>query len=425
MMIKNLFRNCFSIFIAIFMISCNTDQENIEMSDVEKPTTPINLVSSEITKNSFQVAWKASTDNVAVKEYTIYLDNVKFTTTKTKYTFEGLKVDTSYNIYIEANDAAGNTSKSSSILTVKTLIPKVDIYVSGNSKYLKNGVIYELESVSGFSSSGNLINVSEGNVYSAGSIDRTSQQIAAFWKNGKINLLEPSNSTFFSTAEDMAVLGNDVYVSGSITQYSPFNYYKCYWKNGVKTILEGSNYNGSYSQPAKSVMKIAKGDVYIASQNYKNIYNPVFWKNGVMESLSFSLPINSVDINCIDVENADVYIGGLALDVSNTQIGFYWKNKVFHKVDGCQQVSAIDVVGSDVYIGGRTNSGTLAYWKNGIKTDIPFGTSIVNIQVVNNDVYAAAQQSTEAGTTNRIYKNGIQIYTTSNMGSSRVFAVEQ
>lgn len=420
-MIKNLSKSFFLIFFSLFIFSCSTEEDNL---DNEKPSTPTNITSSEITKNSFLLTWKASTDNVGVTEYTIYLDDTQFTTTETKYTFAGLSPNTSYSVSVEAKDAAGNTSEKSPSLPVKTLIPEVDIYLSASSKYLKNGIAVELENVAGFTSSGNLIHVQAGNVYSAGNVNRTSQRIAAYWKNGQINLLEPSNSTSLSNVEDISVSGNDVYAVGSVTQYSPFYYYKCYWKNGVRTILDGSQYSGSFSQPETSVMKIDKGDVYIASENYNQIYKPVYWKNGVMQSLSFSLPINQVSINCIDVENNDIYIAGSALDISNSRIGFYWKNNVFQRIDGCENVSAIDVVGSDVYAAGRTATG-VAYWKNGKKTDIPFGQGIPDIQVVNNDVYVSAQQITETTSVTKIFKNGLEISTVSGIGHSRIFVVEK
>ena len=420
-MLNKLFRIFYIILVSLSMLSCSTDEDN---ADNEKPSIPTNLASSDITKNSFLLTWKASTDNVAVTEYTIHINDNKFTTTETKYSFAGLSTNTNYTVSVEAKDAAGNISDKSASSTVKTAIPEVDIYLSGSSKYLKNNVAFDLESVSGFSSSGNLIDVQGGNVYSAGNISRTSQRIAAYWKNGQINLLEPSNSASFSNVEDISVSGNDVYAVGSVTQYSPFYYYKCYWKNGVRTTLDGSNYSGSFSQPTSSVMKIDKGDVYIASQNYYNIYKPVYWKNGVMQNLSFSLPINSVDINCIDVENNDVYIAGLALDVNNTRIGFYWKNNTFHRIEGCETIFAIDVLGSDVYAAGKTATG-MAYWKNGQKTDIAFGNSVTNIQVVNNDVYISAQQITETTNITKIFKNGVEISTASGIGYSQVFVVEK
>ncbi len=409
--------------ILFLFFSCNTD--NSEIADTEKPTAPSELKATEISKNSFVLNWKKSTDNVGVTEYVIHINGNKLTTNDSKYTFTGLQPATSYSVSLEAKDAAGNISEISQTLLVVTEVPDVDVYLSGNSSYLKNGNIFDLEGINGFSSKGSLIFVGQNNIYNAGNISSNELLIATYWKNGKINFLEPSNSTSRSTAEDLAIYGNDVYIAGSVTQYSPYYYYKCYWKNGIKTILEQSTYSGSYSQPKNSVMKVYKGDIYIASQNYSLIYHPVYWKNGVMERLSFSLPINNVQIECIDVENDDVYIAGSALNVDNVSTGFYWKNKQFQLIPGSRYISAIDVVGNDVYVAGITNNGNAAYWKNGLQVNLSYGQTVTGIQVMYNDVYVSTLHTGEGTSVAKIFKNGTEIYSANNLGYSKVFVAEK
>ena len=85
-------------------------------SDTQAPTTPTGLSSSAITTSSFDVSWTASTDNVGVTGYNVYLNgSLDGTTTSTIYSFSGLAASTTYAVAVEANDAAGNTSGQASI----------------------------------------------------------------------------------------------------------------------------------------------------------------------------------------------------------------------------------------------------------------------------------------------------------------------
>ena len=82
--------------------------------DTENPSDPINLVASNPTDNSIDLTWDASTDNIAVASYDIYIDNVSmFNTANTNFTATGLVADTNYCFKIKAKDAAGNESNFS------------------------------------------------------------------------------------------------------------------------------------------------------------------------------------------------------------------------------------------------------------------------------------------------------------------------
>ncbi|WP_235015686.1 endonuclease [Aquimarina sp. AU58] len=91
-------------------------------SDTETPTTPTNVTVANITENSTQLSWTASTDNIGVTGYTIYQDGaVLTTTTGVSYNVSGLAAGTNYSFKISAFDAAGNASASSNTVTVTTL----------------------------------------------------------------------------------------------------------------------------------------------------------------------------------------------------------------------------------------------------------------------------------------------------------------
>ncbi|MBG7629677.1 MAG: endonuclease, partial [Bacteroidetes bacterium] len=96
-------------------------------SDEEAPTTPTNLLASNIDIKSFDVSWDASTDNEGVYDYLVYVDGVYTQpTTSTSTSITNLSPDTSYTITIKARDVANNRSDFSAPINVTTLVgPKI------------------------------------------------------------------------------------------------------------------------------------------------------------------------------------------------------------------------------------------------------------------------------------------------------------
>ena len=84
-------------------------------ADAQAPSAPINLTASNITINSFTLAWTAATDNVAVTGYDVYRGTVKLNTTiitDTSYSVTGLTPNTTYSMTVRAKDAAANETAS-------------------------------------------------------------------------------------------------------------------------------------------------------------------------------------------------------------------------------------------------------------------------------------------------------------------------
>lgn len=89
--------------------------------DTQAPTAPSNLSASNVTKTSVDLGWSASSDNVGVTGYIVYQDGVqKATTSGTSTTISGLSQGTSYQYYVVAEDAAGNTSSASNVINITT-----------------------------------------------------------------------------------------------------------------------------------------------------------------------------------------------------------------------------------------------------------------------------------------------------------------
>jgi len=93
-----------------------------DSSDTEVPTAPSNVIASNITDESFDLNWTASTDNVEVYDYLIYLDGVYLqTSATTSVTITNLDPKTTYAVTIKARDLSSNLSTESTVFQVKTL----------------------------------------------------------------------------------------------------------------------------------------------------------------------------------------------------------------------------------------------------------------------------------------------------------------
>lgn len=83
-------------------------------TDTEAPSTPLNLSISGKTSSSISLAWTASTDNIGVSGYDIYVnDTFKTNVSTNSATVSGLNAATLYSFYVIARDAAGNKSGNS------------------------------------------------------------------------------------------------------------------------------------------------------------------------------------------------------------------------------------------------------------------------------------------------------------------------
>ena len=91
-------------------------------SDTEAPTVPTNLQASNITTFSVDLSWTASTDNVGVTSYDIYVNgNLEVATSTTSITISNLLPDSNYSFAVLAKDIANNASQLSTPLDTKTL----------------------------------------------------------------------------------------------------------------------------------------------------------------------------------------------------------------------------------------------------------------------------------------------------------------
>src|SRR5690606_5937000 len=94
--------------------------------DAEAPVWPegSSVTVTEVTYSSAKLNWSFAEDNVGVTAYRIYLDNAPIDTVSASvynYDLAGLSAGTTYNVKVEAGDAAGNWSVDGPTATFTTV----------------------------------------------------------------------------------------------------------------------------------------------------------------------------------------------------------------------------------------------------------------------------------------------------------------
>jgi hypothetical protein len=260
-----------------------------------------------------------------------------------------------------------------------------DLFVGGllnvEPVYWKNSQSYSLgqgtASVTGIALSGSDVYLSgagDGNpvIDSVGDIV-VNASTAGYWKNGVFNILE--NTPRLSAAEGISFSGSDMYVVGHAGGNTDT---AVQWKNGIRT-----NYTSSNGETIVAYAVTVSGmDVYAAGV-YNNI--PVYWKNGVMNTLNLNGSPVSGFASAIAVVGTDVYVAGATNPPGSGYQATYWKNALSTDLSAntsdISNANGIAVVGSDIYVVGMVisaggNSYSPVYWKNGVEHKLSGSGSI-------------------------------------------------
>ncbi|MEO8164501.1 MAG: putative glycoside hydrolase [Betaproteobacteria bacterium] len=93
----------------------------IPAADTQAPSVPTGLAGTAVSSTQINLSWNASTDNVGVTGYYVYLNGVALTTTTgTSFQHTGLRLGTNYKYRVSAYDAVPNHSAWTATVTVRT-----------------------------------------------------------------------------------------------------------------------------------------------------------------------------------------------------------------------------------------------------------------------------------------------------------------
>jgi hypothetical protein len=251
----------------------------------------------DVNGNDVYVLVKNYNPNTEIRTTVIYKNGVEFQTVNTNnlQNFNCLVVKGN-DIYLGGTERASNQ-------TYKLIL-------------WKNGVLSDF--TSGQNTSDRVYDIAvEGNdVYFAGQSETANGYQATYWKNGSATYLNPPNEED-GEIHRILVRGGDVFCSGMVNE-KPTT-----WKNGVATQLTNA-YGTCYG------IAVDGNDVYAAGSvaNEAGNYHSVYWKNGVMTTLTS--PATSLGGNTfgIAVDKNDVYVVGSVRLTSGKYKAVYWKNGV-------------------------------------------------------------------------------------------------
>lgn len=84
--------------------------------DQENPSDVTNITLQKSTTNSLKIMWNKANDDIMIREYLIYANNVLVgSTSLNAFLIEGLNLNTTYNISVVAIDFADNQSEKSTV----------------------------------------------------------------------------------------------------------------------------------------------------------------------------------------------------------------------------------------------------------------------------------------------------------------------
>ena len=181
-------------------------------ADTLAPTVPTSLKVTGSTRTSVSLSWGASTDNIAVTQYYIYVNGVKSYTvpsTQTTFTVNSLTKGNNYLFTVQATDQAKNLSgMSNQVNAVAKLIGLSYNYYNGLSA--SQSVVPDLNALtpvkSGFTNNVSLTPATDANQY-------------AFLWQGNIRIPVTGTYTFQTSSDD----GSNLYLGALNGAGSPYS----------------------------------------------------------------------------------------------------------------------------------------------------------------------------------------------------------
>jgi len=219
--------------------------------DTEAPSQPGNVSASNITTSSATISWNASTDNVGVTGYNVYVDGHLVTTiTGTAQNLSGLDPSTSYTVSVTAIDAAGNESSAGSVTLTTTAAPDTTPPTAPSNVTASN--IAETTADISWTASQDLVGVVSYNVYMggslAGNVTGTSTSLSGLTANTtytvSITALDAAGNESASGSTSFTTLSGG---GGPSSEEIFGHYFESGWDGWVDGGSDCYRYNGSRS----------------------------------------------------------------------------------------------------------------------------------------------------------------------------------
>jgi hypothetical protein len=192
--------------------------------------------------------------------------------------------------------------------------------------------------------------------------------IAKYWKNGTpVTLVDPS-STFFACAYSLSKSGEDLYVAGLVKGVDESDIVATYWKNDNPVYLT----DGTQPSSAQDIY-VSGNDVYVCGyeRNSSDFDVAKYWKNGTSVDLSDGQ--SNARAYSIACKGTDVYVVGY--DGTGARC---WKNGVAIQVEcnpALTTFKSVYIAGDDVFIAGSEKIDEITpshayYWRNGARVSL-------------------------------------------------------
>jgi hypothetical protein len=197
------------------------------------------------------------------------------------------------------------------------------------------------------------------------------------------------------------------------------------WKNG-KVLYDLSDTADRTKYSGASSMFVSGSDVYVAGHvshasdmgnGMYHIESPVatVWKNGVEQALSGAVEGADSRAQSVYVSGSDVYVAGIEVQTGSRipPVLTVWKNSVPQILsDRTGDIyCSVFVSGNDVYVTGNTAGSTSKMWKNGVECYTKNGT-VSSIFVSGNDIYETGSEDRDNFITiDKVWKNNEELYT--------------
>ena len=281
------------------------------------------------------------------------------------------------------------------------IIGSIGTPTSFSAGFWQDGVLKNISPDPSKNSGARCLTLNDTNVYIGG---YTSGDIGTYWVNGNPHYLN-NGALNGVIVNAIGFKGSDFYlggweINGLVSNYSV----PCFWKNNSKFDL---NIN-TYQSGGATGFAFNGNDIYISGVCYDSNGNPypVFWKNGVLQTLPTDVASANTNTTGIIFVGNDLYIVGYTNAANGNQVATYWKNGVENKLTDSSINAAINCItssGSDIYMGGvisrSVGTGIATYWKNGnanyLNSNI--NGSINSVCVNKGDIYYGGYISNNPG----------------------------